>query len=168
MSPSNMVRIVFLCVFAVAVSMSGDVLALGGKSKSRTVLHKVKSEQINVGDEEGHVMEVYEKRGIQFNMLDTSGESRTVREVAMNDLNLRAGDGVTHGVTEIADKEGHKIYSKWEGTKRAGDAWKGTWVLIKGTGKYEGIKGKGTWMTTELSPTDSYDDSEGEWELPGR
>lgn len=168
MSPSSIFRIVFSCVVILAVSTPADVFAVGGKAKSRTVLHKVKSEQIDVGDEDGHVMEVYEKRGIQFNLLDSSAQARIVREVATNDLNRRAGTGVTQGITEITDKDGHKLYSKWEGSKRAGESWKGTWILIKGTGKYQGIKGKGTWATTDLGPADSYDDSEGEWELPDR
>jgi len=46
--------------------------------------------------------------------------------------------------------------------------WEGESTYVKGTGKYEGIKGKGTWKTYPVSPMQSYSDEVHEIGLPSR
>jgi len=42
----------------------------------------------------------------------------------------------------------------------------GTWTCIKGTGKFKGIQGAGTWKSYILGPGQWYTDIEGEYTLP--
>jgi hypothetical protein len=70
-----------------------------------------------------------------------------------------------HGYTERIDRDGDKVYTKWEG--QAGkEGAQGTFIFVKGTGKYEGIKGKATWSSVVVAPNQGYTDFEGEVEWP--
>jgi hypothetical protein len=80
-------------------------------------------------------------------------------------MNLETGIGLCHGYNVWTDKDGDKIYESWEG-RNDGKGWKGTNTFLKGTGKYEGIKGKATWVWYAAAPFQSYSDWEGEVELP--
>ena len=55
-----------------------------------------------------------------------------------------------------------------EGKAVGKDHWKGTYSYIKGTGKYEGVKGAGTWDSYSLAPQIYYYEVEGEMEIPGQ
>ncbi len=83
------------------------------------------------------------------------------------DLNLKTGVG-SHvvGYSEYTDRDGDKIIAKDKGKFPGGLSGAGEWAFVKGTGKFEGIQGKGTWISHSLSPTQWYVDWEGEVELP--
>ncbi len=51
------------------------------------------------------------------------------------------------------------------GKRRKIGVWGGTWKAVKGTGKFEGIQGKGTWQFYPVGDQ-AYHDWEGEVELP--
>ena len=42
----------------------------------------------------------------------------------------------------------------------------GSWEFINGTGKYEGITGRGDFTSTNVSPTVYWDLLEGEYKIP--
>jgi len=44
--------------------------------------------------------------------------------------------------------------------------WKGTYTMIKGTGKFSGIKGKASWVAYVVAPSQFYTDEEWDIELP--
>jgi hypothetical protein len=45
------------------------------------------------------------------------------------------------GTCQMVDGDGDIAWAWWEGDSRSG----GTWGWARGTGKYKGIKGQGTW-----------------------
>lgn len=44
----------------------------------------------------------------------------------------------------------------------------GTYTITKGTGKLDGIRRMGTWVSTAVAQGQNYTDEEWEMELPGR
>ncbi len=63
MSRSKGLAFIALITLAFAVTLEGDALA-GEKIKNRIVGYTVKWEQVEVGDQEGHVVAVMEAKGI--------------------------------------------------------------------------------------------------------
>jgi hypothetical protein len=141
----------------VGVAVVGDALA-GEKVKGRNVYYTAKWQQIEVGDEEGHVVAISETKSIT-----TVFQGRAIpdglvgRGVGFFDIG-KTGVRFTHGYQEFTDKDGDKIYCEWSGG--------GKWSYAKGTGKFEGIKGGGTSAYYPKSPEQAYSDWEGEVELP--
>ena len=88
------------------------------------------------------------------------------RGVGFADINPKTGEMFGHGYGVETDKDGDKTISAWEGKPIAEGQWKGTWTFKKGTGKYEGVKGSGTWTSYNLAPQQSYVEVEGVMETP--
>jgi hypothetical protein len=167
MSKSKIVGIMTLITFSMGIFLVGNVLA-GEKFKARNAYHSVKWEQVNVGDEEGHVVAVYESKAITTNLEGKWFSDGSVeRNTGLWDINLKTGLGSVHGYAEMADKDGNKYYYTLEGkVVEAGKPTKGVWTIVKGTGKFEGITGKGTWEYYPLGPGEGYSNWEIEVELP--
>ena len=62
------------------------------------------------------------------------------------------------------------MYYRWEARRTKGKLWASTWegkiTILRGTGKYEGIKGEGTASFYVIAPKQVYEDWEIEVELP--
>ncbi len=162
MSKSKIVGMMALIAFAMGILLVGDALA-GEKFKCREVTYVTKSEKINVGDEKGHVIAIMEGKGIQSNKEGkTFCEGWVHWEAGRLDINPKTG--VTgNGYLALTDKDGDKIYMRWDIKPPSPNEW----AFLKGTGKFEGIKGKGTFSSTHTSdPTLFYVDWEGEFVLP--
>ena len=166
MSKSKIVAMMALIAFAVGILLVGNVVA-GEKFKGRTVLYGTKWEQINVGDEDGHVVAVYESRGITTN-LDGKRflDGCILRETGLLDMNLKTGLASGHGYGDWTDRDGSKNYYTWEGKRVAGKPFEAVWTIVKGTGKFEGIKAEGTASGYFVAPGQQYNDWEVEVELP--
>ncbi len=137
------------------------------KMKWHGATYTVKWEQIEVGDEEGHVVAIYESKSIYIN--EITGEKTAGTSVNMMDINLKTGQGSVQGYGVSIDKDGDKSFRTHEGKPVGKGHWKGTWTIVKGTGKYEGIKGGGTWDEYSLGPQQqSYLEIEGEFEIPAK
>ena len=155
---------VVMFVFGIATI---DCAVAGEKLKWHGATYSVKWEQIEVGDKEGHVVAVTESKQIYFNEL--TGERFAGPSVNMMDINLKTGQGFLQGYGSVTDKDGDKQFRTHEGKPVGKDHWKGTWTYVKGTGKYEGIKGGGTWDQYSLWPQQqSYLEIEGEVEIPAK
>ena len=169
MSRYKMFAFIALITFAFGVALVGGALA-GEKVKVRNVYHNVKWEQVNVGDEDGHVIAVAENKGITTNLEGKwFADGYSERSMAIDDMNLKTGLGSGQGYGETTDRDGNKWYYTWEGNGLKGGKfgtgyWAGTWTMVKGTGRFEGIKGKGTWQSYNAGGQ-SYTDWEGEVEL---
>ncbi len=148
MSKSKIVGIIGLIAFAMGIVLVGDVVA-GEKVKVRKVQHLLKWEQINVGDEEGHVVGAAEWKGVTMNLGGKQFcDGCLDRNTGLLDMNRKTGVGSGHGYEDVTDKDGNKYYCTWEGKGvEAGKPWEGVITIVKGTGKFEGITGKGTWVT---------------------
>ena len=87
--------------------------------------------------------------------------------VGLWEANSKTGVGSGYGYSESTDRDGDKIYRRWEGKKAQGDPQSGgATIITKGTGKWEGIQGRGTWVGTAVPPGQSYNDIEWDIELP--
>ncbi len=157
------VTTVVLFVFGVAII---DCAVAGEKVKWHGASFMTNWQQIEVGDEEGHVMAIFEEKEIYIN--EKTGEKTASTAVNSVDMNLKTGLGTVTGWGWSADKDGDKIMRTHEGKPVGEGHWQGTWTYVKGTGKYEGIKGGGTWDTYALAPQQSYVEVEGEVEMPGQ
>ena len=167
MSKSKILAIMALIAFAMGVLLVGDVVA-GERVKGRAVDYVVKSEVINVPDQEGHVVGFSESKGIQTVLEGTKLFDGVVeRVVGVFDMNTKTGLGSGHGYNEYTDRDGDKYFATWEWKTGKSDS-SATWRIVRGTGKFEGIKGKGTWISTNVTPNQAYTDYEGEVEWPTR
>lgn len=159
-----------ISVAAVIAFVSGiatiDCAVAGEKQKWHGASYTVKWEQIEIGDEEGHVIAIYEQKQMYFN--ENTGEKTPSTTFGIMDLNIKTGQGSGRGYGVSFFKDGAKTFRTWEGKSVGEGHWKGTYSLIKGTGKYEGIKGGGTWDSYSLAPQQSYLEGEGEEEMPGQ
>ena len=164
MSKWKIMALVALITFAFATVGIGNAVA-GEKVKGRNAKHTTRWEQIEVGDEEGHVVGIYEAKGI---VSRTDGKTFVTWECGLLDMNLKTGlgSGTGHGVT--TDRDGDKMHWTWKGKTVKPGIWEGTLAYVKGTGKYEGIKGKGTYTNYTIAPRQNYADFEMEEELPSR
>ena len=167
MSWSKKVFVIKLIILALLIMVVGYAVA-GEKQKIKghTATINVKWEQIEAGDEEGHVIGISESKRIGF--FETSDEKYVGRSVDTMDLNLKTGQGFGQGYLVSIDKDGDKRYSTWEGKSVTKDHWEGKWTIVKGTGKFEGIIGGGTFSSYTLAPGQSYSEWEGEIEIPTR
>jgi hypothetical protein len=167
MSKSKIVGMMALIAFVMGILLVGDALA-GEYVKARTVTHNTKFQPIDVGDADGHVVVVLEDKGVSTNLEGKwFADGWSYRDTGLSDINLKTGLGSGHGYGDYTDRDGNKWYFTWEGKGVKGEkfVWGGTWKVVKGTGKFEGIQGKGTWKQY-LVGDQAYHDWEGEMELP--
>lgn len=157
--------IVSLIIFGLLFFVSAvlDHAVAGEKIKHHGPGVSTKWQQIEVGDEEGHVIAISETKQIYF---DEKNGERFV-SVASNvfDINLKTGQGNIKGYGISTYSNGDKTYRTHEGKPVGKGHWKGTWAFTKGTGKYEGVVGGGSWESKSLSPGMFYYDIEGEMKL---
>jgi hypothetical protein len=155
------VAIVITLVFGITTI---DCAIAGEKFKAHGSSYMVKWERLEVGDEEGHVIAITESQQFYFN--ETSGDKHPSTSIGTMDLNTKTGQGSGKGYGVSIDKDGDKTIRTWEGKAVGRGHWQGTFSYIKGTGKYEGIKGGGTWDQYSIAPKQSYVEVEGEMEIP--
>jgi hypothetical protein len=161
---SKIMALTALITFAFGVGAIDNVVA-GERVKLRTAKYADVWKEIEV--EEGHIIVVEEAKGIVSNMEGRPfGDGWVLRHVGLFDINTKTGVAFAHGYEEVTDKDGDKYYSKWEGKMVENGYWEGEYTVLKGTGKYEGIKGKGTWRAISVAPRQWYTDEEWEIELP--
>jgi len=136
------------------------------KCKSEGSFYSDKWEQIEVGDEEGHIIGIYEMKGIYFDEL--TGERLVDKAVGFMDFNVKTGLGIVRGYGVETNSDGDKKFRSFEGKPIGKTQWKGEWDLIKCTGKLEGAKGGGTWTWTsyDLGMNQGIQVMEGEMQTP--
>jgi hypothetical protein len=142
--------------------------------KYRATCYLTKVEAIPVGDVEGHVILVFERRGVA---IFENGECAAYLTRGTADLTKHQGQ--IQGYGQLTYKDGSTNISKWEGNMSISPGEKlpslegrGEW--IKGTGKFEGIKGdfsfRGKYITPYSKETkgDVYFDLTGTYTLPSK
>lgn len=170
MSKSKIVGMMALIAFAMGIFLVGDAVA-GEKFKGRSVLYTTKWEQIGVPGEEKRLLALQDAKGISSNTEGKAfGEGTAERIVGSVEIDLKTETGSSHGYQESTDRDGDKIYYRFEGSRLKGKFWTSVWrgktIILRGTGKYEGIKGEGTWSSYMIAPMQHYSDWEMEVELP--
>ena len=133
------------------------VLLPAAQAKAETMKYKYTSQVTKVGftlfpDVKGHVVGVVERRGVAI----------FENEVAA--LEIRAtfdkikGKVSFQGYTQITFKDGSTITQTIQGSHAPApgeklDSYKGKGEYIKGTGRFEGIKGKISFTGRQITPT---------------
>jgi hypothetical protein len=115
--------------------------------------------QIEVGDAEGHIIAVYESKGV-WTAKGTDEQTVGISKAVM-DFNVKKGEGTTKGYSERIHTNGDKMFSAYEGNLVGKGHFKGTWKWIGGTGKFEGLTGEGTWESKSMGPGVSIVEAEG-------
>jgi hypothetical protein len=169
MSKFKIVGMMVLIAFAMGIVLAGDVVAAEkGKVTYRQVFNVTTIHTLKVPDVEGHAYTLFEAKGILFSEKWGPG---VVSMIASFDL--IKGAGTFQGYTHTTFPDGSTITAKFEGksiTTGVGLTGIGlseaTWTYVKGTGKFQGIQGRGTSKSNTLAPGQFYADAEGEYTLP--
>lgn len=137
---------------------------------SRAVYHTQKAETMEAGDVPGHVVGVSDQPGlIIVTKGPNAGEVGSRKATVYFDAVKGKGTGTTYAVYTFRD--GSTKSYKATGTFAPGEGGKGltfegTYEVIGGTGRFEGLKGKGTFKGERIGPREgfSYVDATGtEW-----
>ena len=164
MSWSKILAVSAIVLFVLGIATI-DYAVAGEKMKSHGTSFNTEMKQIEVGDEEGHVMIITKSKTLYIN--DINGMKVVGTSVNTMDINPKAKQFSLRGCGWTVDKDGDKIMREHEGRPVGKDHWKGTWSYIKGTGKFEGIKGSGIWNSYSMGQGQpSYIEVEGETEMP--
>lgn len=166
MSRYKIMAFMLLFAFVIGLALVGDALA-GEKVKFRSTAYLVKAEFIPIGDEEGHILDVWEGKGICINKEGKKFmEGWLYREVGLADENSKTGTWFSQGYAEYTDPEGDKIYEAWQGKRVKDRTNEGSARLVKGTGKWQGIQGKTKWIVYLAADDRWYSDEEWDVEWP--
>ena len=134
--------------------------------KATGVSVRTKFHPIEVGDEEGHIIAVFENTQV-YTDSDT-GENSVGTGKGLLDMNVKTGKGTMTGYTVRTFKNGDTYVSEWEGKPVGKGTSQGTYKIVKGTGTLEGLTGEGTWKTTSLAPGVSIGEYEGVRKMSGQ
>ena len=130
------------------------------KTKASGTSINTKWHEIEVGDQEGHVIAIFENTQAWIGEPDK--DTRTQYSRGTMDLNKKTGQATMQGYSIMTFSNGDKRFAKFDGKIAGKGKWEGTYTDIGGTGKFEGCKGEGTWKTQSLGPGISHIEAEGE------
>lgn len=166
--PRVVVIFALMALFVGSIAF-GDAVA-GERHKTRGVKPTVKWLPIEIPGEEGMVLASFEQKGIETNLGGKSLFDGWLHHVVgLWEANEKTGVGSGYGYAVLTDRDGDKVYARWEGKRIEGDAHsRGTGTILKGTGKWTGIHGETTWVSTYVAPGQSFTDQEWDIELPRR
>lgn len=139
-----------LLIAALVLAGASPVMAKTEKVTYRNVNQMTKIHVIKVGDVPGHIIAVFERRGLGL----FDGEVAVYHGTQM--LDSTKGKGTLQGYIMYTFEDGSTMVSKVEGNvtplKDKRISSKGTFTYIGGTGRFEGIKGSGTWSARSYTP----------------
>jgi hypothetical protein len=153
--------LLFTAVFLVTMTQAAEEVA------GRAVYHTQKMEQIEVGDVPGHIVGVGQHSGLAFRTKGPySGEVATrINTLYFDSVN---GKGTFTAYAGHTYQEGSTQSYKASGTIMPVDGGKrsvfeGTYEVIGGTGRFEGVKGKGTFKGERIGSGKTGADSYVDW-----
>ena len=118
--------------------------------KSQAIRHLTKMEVVKVG--EGHIIGVSERSGLA---IFEDGEVATT--TAQSTFDSMQGSGTHQGYAQYVFEDGSTYVAKYQGTSKSADGGKtatfeGTFDYVSGTGRFEGIKGNGSYNGKRYLP----------------
>jgi hypothetical protein len=171
MSKSKIMALIALINLAFTVTAIGNAVAGEEvQQKTRAVYSYFKAEAAKVGDVPGHVIGVGEANGLTFPEKDEPAAYSV--QVMFDYVN---GSGPHWGYAMSTWGDGSTTVVKVEGTTTATQGgkislFKGTYTYVKGTGRYAGIKGGGSYTGKRVTPMAAgafcYSDSTDTYTLP--
>jgi len=147
------VMLLFMVVFLVPITRAADEIAY------RAVYHVQKVESMEVGDVPGHFVGVSDTPGLVFITKGPgSGEIGTRKGISFFDSVKGKGTGTSFLTYTFPD--GSTMSTKATGTFTPVDGGKrtvyeGTYEITGGTGKFAGMKGKGTYKGERVAPRET-------------
>ena len=118
----------FVSLSSAAETMNGQIM-----------VYVPKAEMMNAGDDEAHSLLLIELKGLASLQ---SGEVGTI--VGAEDAEYNADEHTFYGFITIKFSDDSTVSFRFEGDEDAqSGAYEGTLKYTKGSGRYEGIKGKG-------------------------
>ena len=150
-----------LLIAALLLLPTPEAEAKAVKVKYKLSSYLTKVEWIAVPDVEKHVVLLYERRGVA---IYENGETAAYHTRGTTDA--IKGEGTFHGYTDYLFKDGSTIISEYTGTMwyPPGEklhSLKGEGKYIKGTGRFEGIKGELSFTGKYVAPY-TKDETKGE------
>ena len=144
------------------------------KFKCKIVTQITKIHVIKVGDVEGHIIAISQRRGLRF-----SDEGEVGSYVNWVRSDTIKGKGTHVGYNRITYEDGSTTVAKFEGTSAPLEGrrytGKGTFTYIGGSGRFEGIKGSGSYTYKTITPytkdetkSDIIVDATGTYTLPSK
>jgi hypothetical protein len=126
-------------ILVISAWILGSVIQAGAETmKCRIATTTTKDESVSVGDEEGHSLHLLITEGLAF---FENGEIAKVIAHVLNDR-ISGKGGQSIGYTIYTFEDGSTIVQRFQRLLVSGDlSAKVTGELIKGTGRFEGIKG---------------------------
>jgi hypothetical protein len=128
-------------ILVISAWVLGSVVpAQSADLKCKLISMGTKVETNKIDDQEGHIIGIFERKGL---MVHENGE-------VANELNKGFFDSVK-GVSKYQGyclqtfKDGSTMMMKHQGTINKGQFADASFEFIKGTGRFEGIKGQGTY-----------------------
>jgi hypothetical protein len=153
-------------IVVLAISLVVPAVAVqAGESEieGRNVYRSVKAEWTEIGDVEGHVIGFWESNGLGFEESDVA----TIK--SWGTFDLIKGIGTHQGYLTKTWSDGTTRTSRFEGRSKPEGKLRlseGTWMLVGGTGRFEGIKGEGTYKATRYPNKMTVTDWKGKRVLP--
>ena len=152
-----------MMVFLAPITQAADEVAY------RAVYHTTKLESKEVGDVPGHIRGVGQTSGLGF-FTKGPGSGEIATRTSTGTFDLVKGKGPITGDFVYTFRDGSTIHTTATGMTTPVDGGKrsvaeGTYETIGGTGRFAGLKGKGTWKAERLGPpqtgSDGYVDAIG-------
>jgi len=156
---------VFVLVFAVAASSRAQTKISGTSTCAKPEVQH----SLEVGDLPEHTYNMSQTKCKWTKGWEVAGVAAG-QEVATGFSEARANGSRDHGRVVENMSNGDKIFVSYRGTTtiKAGAPVRaqGTWSYTGGTGKFKGIKGKGTFLSTPNADESWTVEVEGEYSLP--
>ena len=128
-----------------------SAIAKTEKFKCRIISQIAKIHVIEVGDVEGHIIAIYERRGLEFS--DDGEVGSYVNWITSDTIK---GKGTFEGYNRVTYEDGSTTVAKFQGTSEPLEGrrstGKGTFTYIGGSGRFEGIKGGGSFTYKSITP----------------
>ncbi|OGQ01015.1 MAG: hypothetical protein A2Z40_03935 [Deltaproteobacteria bacterium RBG_19FT_COMBO_60_16] len=145
--------LLFLTVFLVPITQAADEVAY------RAVYHVQKVETMEVGDVPGHVVGFSDTPGLVFMTKGPASGEIGMRK-AITYFDSVKGKGPFTGYYVYTFSDGSTMSTKAIGTSTPVDggkraAFDGTFEVTGGTGRFEGMKGKGTFKGERVGPRET-------------
>ncbi len=122
------------------------------------------ADRLKVEDRAGHVVGMLEWDGAISN-----GEGKPFLDKARYQVvSLIDTASSSGGYKTFTEPDGSKVFAKYLTTQVKLPVINGTFEFVGGTGKYEGITGRGTFHEVMVSDKAAWDDLTGEYTLPAK
>ena len=153
------ITLAWIFAFCVTTALAQETV----KVKGTKFVIITKYERFKVDDTEEHFLSQYETK-------DVSSDGRYITYKTGRSDTIK-GNGPQYGYNKVVDREGGTYFTKYQGqvsTKKSAEGkpiltFKGTWSYIRGTEKYEGVQGGGTYKGMMIGKGIAYVDYEGEY-----